>query len=226
MAMDQLSAERKSWIYSVILYPAMKRTFDILLSLILIMICVPIGCVIYWKLRNREGNPAFIKQLRSGKNGKPFMHWRFRTHSNTSNVIHAFPPQPFLSEWSDGVPNRVNFTSEMTGFLTPTGRFLWKYHLHHIPELFHVLTGNMSLVGPRPELIEVAAYYNENQRLRLLDKPGITCFAQLNNHTSATHHNMITDDLRYIENQSLWLDMKIIWYTLIRYPNRYIRNKS
>lgn len=203
-----------------------KRSIDVVLSLLLFVLCLPIGVIIYGLIRKREGEPVFIRRLHVGKNGKPFTRLQFRTHANVSSVIRAFPPQPLSLEWEKGVPDSVSFTEQMTGVLTQTGQFLKKYHLYRLPELLHVLKGHMSIVGPRPELVEVAAHYNHRQRKRLLTKPGIIGLSQLNGYTSKQHKKMVEDDILYVDQKSIWLDVKVIWYTLIRYPNKHDKKQS
>ncbi|HLQ72153.1 MAG TPA: sugar transferase [Bacillota bacterium] len=207
--------------YRISIHPFMKRLLDILFSLLLLVVCFPIGIIIYWRVKKHVGKPVFIKQLHVGENGKPFTRIQFRTRVHASSVIHAFPPQPLSRTWLRGVPDSVVFTKEMTGLLSQVGIFLKKYHLHHLPELLHVIKGDMSLVGPHPEIIEVAAHYNETQRKRLTTKPGIMGLSQLKGYTYQQHSKMIKEDLIYVEKKSIWLDLKIMGCVLIRYPNRY-----
>lgn len=209
----------------ILVFLIVKRMLDIILSLFLIVLCIPVGCIVYWQLRKHKRIAVFLKQLHIGKNGKPFMRIQFRTHAYASSVIHAMPPQPLSYRWREGVPDSVAFNDEMTGVLHQKGALLRKYHLHHLPELIHVLKGDMSMVGPRPELIEIAAHYNEEQRKRLLVKPGITGTAQLNQYTHEQHKKMTKEDLFYVNTKSIWLDVKIIWFTIIHFPNRYQKNR-
>jgi len=209
-----------------LIFLIVKRFLDILLSLFLITVCMPLGCIIYWRIKKYERLPAFVRQLHVGKNGKPFMRIQFRTHTYTSSVIHAMPPQLLSQRWEKGVPDRVNLSDEMIGILHRTGVFLRKYHLHHLPELVHVLKGDMSLIGPRPELVEITAHYNNEQRKRLLVKPGITGLAQLKRYTFEQHKKMIKEDLLYVNKKSIRLDVKIIWFTVIGYPYRYIEKRE
>lgn len=206
-------------VYKHVVYLFLRRTLDIVLSLLFIVLFLPVGIIIYWLVKGK-GEPVFIKRLHAGENGKSFTRVQFRTHANVSSVIRAFPPQSLSREWEHGVPDNVTFAKERIGVFIQTGRLLKKYHLYRLPELFHVLKGHMSIVGPRPELMEVAAYYNRHQRKRLLTKPGITGLAQLKGYTNKQHKKMVENDLSYIDQKSIYLDIKIIWHTLIRYPDQ------
>lgn len=223
MLRRQLHFNKTKNLYRTFVYLTVKRLLDVLVSLLLIIISIPIACIIYWKTVKREGGPIFVNQVHTGKNGKPFKRIQFRTHTRGSDVIRSFPPQPVSQAWEKGVPDNVTFTGGMTGLLSQSGILLGKYHLQHIPELLHVLTGSMSLVGPRPELVEIAVHYNKNQRRRLLTRPGITGLAQLKGYTHRQHKKMLEEDLLYVDKLSIWLDVKIIWKTLVHYPNRYQR---
>lgn len=211
-------------LYNIFSSLFVKRLLDIFLSLLFIVLCIPIGCIIYWKINSDMGKPVFKKQLHVGQNGNQFTRLQFRTHANTSSVIRRFPPQPVSKIWKKGVPEDVAFTRETIGVMSQAGIIIRKYHLHHLPEFLNVLKGDMSLVGPRPELMEIAAHYNNEQRKKLLRKPGIMGLAQLKGYTYEQYKKMITQDLLYVDEQSLWFDTKIIIHTIINYPNRYQKN--
>src|SRR5699024_4771398 len=106
------------------LYPTIKRLIDILLSLLLITLSLPVSCFIYWRIRKNERIAAFVKQRHIGKHGKPFMRLQFRTHAYPSSVIHAMPPQFLSQKWQNGVPDNIAMSDEMIGVLHQTGIFL------------------------------------------------------------------------------------------------------
>lgn len=117
-------------------------------------------------------------------------------------------------EWDEGVPEDFTFKSGFDSRVTSIGKVLRKYSLDELPQLFNVLLGDMSIVGPRPEIPEITEFYNLHQRKRLLVKPGMTGYAQINGRSEIQHGKKIEHDLYYVDNQSFFLDVKVILSTV------------
>ncbi len=117
-------------------------------------------------------------------------------------------------EWDEGVPEDFTFKSGFDSRVTSIGKVLRKYSLDELPQLFNVLLGDMSIVGPRPEIPEITEHYNLHQRKRLLVKPGMTGYAQINGRSEIQHGKKIEHDLYYVDNQSFFLDVKVILSTV------------
>ena len=120
-----------------------------------------------------------------------------------------------MYHWEEGVPDHFQFKTENDVSVTKIGKFLRKYSLDELPQLLNVLAGQMSLVGPRPEIPEITDLYNHKQAHRLLVKPGITGYAQINGRSEINHGEKIEYDLYYVKNQSLGLDLIIIVLTIV-----------
>lgn len=174
----------------------MKRLVDLLVSIIGIVMMFPmmllIGIVIHFKL----GSPIFFKQKRPGLDGKPFYLYKFRSMSDEMDANGELLPDE----------ERV----------TPLGLFLRKYSLDELPQLFNVLKGELSLVGPRPLLMDYLPLYTEEQARRHLVKPGITGWAQVNGRNSITWEEKFELDIWYVEHQTFLLDLKILWLTFMK----------
>jgi sugar transferase EpsL len=172
----------------------LKRLFDIIISLILLILFSPliiiIGCLVRWKL----GAPVFFKQMRPGLHGKPFYFYKFRTMTNQTD--------------SNG---RLLSDAER---LTSVGLFLRKYSLDELLQLFNVLKGDLSLVGPRPLLMDYLPLYNAEQARRHEVKPGITGWAQVNGRNAISWEEKFVLDVWYVDNYSFLLDIKIIFITI------------
>lgn len=190
-----------------------KRIVDIIVSFILLLILWPWLLLISYRIIKKDGRPILFRQVRMGKDNRPFLIRKFRTLTNPSKVIRSLPPHPFPKSWNNGVPDQFNFNRDPYQNVTHTGRWLKKYHIDRLPLLYNVFKGDMSLVGPSPEIIEIVEYYNRHQAQRLRVKPGITGFAQVNGNSNQSHDQKIRDDLFYIKNCSLKFDMIIIYRT-------------
>jgi lipopolysaccharide/colanic/teichoic acid biosynthesis glycosyltransferase len=178
------------------LYRLVKRLFDILFSLLAILILLPVFAVIIVAIKLGSRGPAVFRQTRAGKGGKPFTFYKFRTMRMDVDPFGASPK-------SDKDPR-----------LTKTGVFLREYSLDELPQLFNVLKGNMSLVGPRPLYIQQMAEWDGRQKKRLLVKPGLTGLAQISGRGELTKEEKLALDVEYVEKASFLLDFKIIFLTL------------
>lgn len=172
----------------------MKRLMDVVLaSMALTLLAAPIA-VLALLVRVRLGSPVFFRQLRPGLNGKPFELIKFRT------MTDARDPDGTLLPDADR--------------LTPFGRWLRATSLDELPELWNVLKGDMSLVGPRPLLMEYLPLYTPEQARRHEVRPGITGWAQVNGRNALTWEDKFRLDVWYVDHQSLWLDCKILLLTV------------
>jgi len=177
-------------------YPLMKRIMDIAMSLLVLAVFLPALPVLARLIRKDSPGPVFFTQQRVGKDGKQFTIYKLRT-------MHTDAPQYDLTPSSSDDPR-----------ITRTGRWLRRLSLDELPQFFNVLRGDMSVVGPRPEMPFVVEQYTPGQRDRLKVRPGITGIWQISHDRSAPIHENIDYDLYYAENQSLLLDVIIIAKTV------------
>lgn len=197
-------------------YRAIKRIIDFLGSLFGLIILSPIFIVLAAAIYIDDGKPAIFRQDRIGKNKKPFTLYKFRTMEEGDDNEED---QSDEYNWDDRVPDDFVFKSSTSARVTKNGKLLRKYSLDELPQLFNVLKGEMSLVGPRPEIPEIVENYDEVQEQRLNVKPGITGLAQIKGRANLTHGEKMNYDLEYIKKRSLWLDVKIIVKTVINAIN-------
>ncbi len=174
--------------------PLSKRGLDLIITVPVMIIFSPIylfiTALVYWKL----GNPIFFHQQRPGYRGKPFTIYKFRT----------------MNEDKDCEGNLLPDNARLTNL----GKFLRASSLDELPELFLVLSGKMSLVGPRPLLMSYLPRYSQEQARRHDVLPGITGWAQINGRNALTWPDKFAMDVWYVDNWSLWLDLKILGLTL------------
>lgn len=179
---------------------ATKRLMDVLGAglglLVLSPILIVIALIIWWQL----GNPVFFRQARPGLHGTPFEIVKFRTMRDAIG--------------SDGLP------LPDTDRLTRLGRLLRSSSLDEFPELWNVLKGDMSLVGPRPLLMEYLPLYSPEQARRHEVRPGVTGWAQVNGRNAISWDEKFAMDVWYIDNRNIWLDLKIIWMTVRKVLSR------
>lgn len=178
----------------------MKRIFDLTLSLLLLLIfSIPL-VILFFSVRHFLGVPAIFKQTRPGLRGKPFCMYKFRTMTDARDTNGQL------------LPDSVR--------LTKFGRILRASSLDELPELINVLKGDMSLVGPRPLLMEYLPLYTPEQNRRHETRPGITGWAQINGRNAIQWEQKFKLDIWYVDNQSLFLDLKIIAMTIIKVIKR------
>ena len=172
----------------------MRRLLDVVAAMLaLVLFSIPLA-VLAIQVRRKLGSPIFFRQTRPGIQGKPFEMIKFRTMTDARD-----PNGQLLND---------------AARLTPFGRFLRSSSLDELPELWNVLTGDMSLVGPRPLLMEYLPLYSLEQARRHEVRPGITGWAQVNGRNALSWEEKFKLDVWYVENQSLWLDIKILWMTV------------
>lgn len=173
----------------------LKRLFDLLLTIPGLLVILPFLLVLALLVRIFHGSPVFFVQVRPGKNGKPFKMYKFRTMTNARGANGNLLPDHER--------------------LTPLGRFLRATSLDEFPELLNVLKGDMSLVGPRPLLMEYLPLYTQEQSRRHEVKPGVTGWAQINGRNAISWEEKFKLDVWYVDNRSLWLDIKILARTIL-----------
>ncbi|MHC4542998.1 MAG: sugar transferase [Planctomycetota bacterium] len=179
-----------------------KRILDLLFSFAAVILLLPFFAVIIIAIRISSKGAAVFKQERAGKGGKPFTFYKFRTMKVDVDPFGASP--------KSGDDPR----------LTRIGKFLREYSLDELPQLFNVLKGDMSIVGPRPLYISQMAEWNERQKKRLLVKPGLTGLAQISGRGELTREEKLELDVKYVETTNLWLDLKIILRTIAQVFSR------
>ena len=178
----------------------MKRLIDICLSLIAFLLLSPVIICVAVLVRFKLGSPMLFKQTRPGLHGKPFKMMKFRT------MLDAVDAQ------GNPLPDEVRLTS--------FGKLLRSTSLDELPGLLSVLKGDMSLVGPRPLLMEYLPLYSIEQARRHEVRPGITGWAQVNGRNAISLEDKFKLDVWYVENQSFWLDIKILFLTVWKVVNR------
>lgn len=172
----------------------MMRLFDVLMVIIVLPFLLMIMLFLILVVRLNIGSPVFFMQNRAGKDGEIFKMYKFRTMTDSKDESGAL-----LSDEKR---------------LTVFGKWLRSTSLDELPELWNVLRGEMSLVGPRPLLVEYLPLYSPEQARRHKVRPGITGWAQVNGRNTISWEDKFRLDVWYVENQSLWLDIKILWLTV------------
>jgi len=172
----------------------MKRLFDVILSVIGLLVLAAPLVLLDLLVRHKLGDPAFFRQVRPGLHGKPFQMIKLRSMTDARG-----PNGALLSDAER---------------LTPFGRFLRASSLDELPGLWNVLKGDMSLVGPRPLLMEYLPLYSPEQARRHEVRPGITGWAQVNGRNALSWEDKFRLDVWYVDHRSLWLDIKILWLTV------------
>lgn len=171
-----------------------KRSFDVVAASFALVLLLPVIAMVSLLIHRKLGSPVFFRQTRPGKNSKPFQMVKFRTMLDATD--------------KDGNPLPDNQR------MTPFGHFLRSTSLDELPELWNVLKGDMSLVGPRPLLMEYLPLYSREQIRRHEVRPGVTGWAQINGRNAISWEDKFKLDVWYVDNQSFWLDVKILFLTV------------
>ncbi|HHE0559917.1 TPA: sugar transferase [Vibrio parahaemolyticus] len=172
----------------------MKRLFDFFASLCGLILLSPIIALVAWKIRKNLGSPVLFRQTRPGLHGKPFEMVKFRTMKDAGD------------EQGSPLPDSER--------MTPFGDKLRNSSLDELPELWNVLKGEMSLVGPRPLLMQYLPLYSQEQARRHEVRPGVTGWAQINGRNAISWEDKFKLDVWYVDNRNLWLDIKILFLTV------------
>lgn len=171
-----------------------KRLIDIIASLTGLILLSPVLLIVAYLIRKNLGSPVLFRQIRPGKDGKPFEMVKFRSMRDAID--------------KDGNPLPDNER------LTPFGKALRSTSLDELPELWNVLKGEMSLVGPRPLLMEYLPHYDKEQYRRHEVRPGVTGWAQVNGRNALSWEEKFKLDVWYVDHRSMWLDVKILFLTI------------
>ena len=172
----------------------LKRLLDILIASTALLLLLPLYAFVAYKVKKNLGSPVLFRQVRPGLHGKPFEMIKFRTMRDA------------VDAQGNSLPDSER--------LTPFGKMLRATSLDEMPELWNVIKGDMSIVGPRPLLMEYLPLYNSEQAKRHEVRPGITGYAQVNGRNAISWEKKFELDTWYVENQSLWLDFKIMLKTV------------
>ncbi|GEK43283.1 sugar transferase [Acinetobacter johnsonii] len=172
----------------------LKRLLDIIIASIALILLSPLYAFVAYKVKKNLGSPVLFRQVRPGLHGKPFEMIKFRTMKDA------------VDEQGNPLPDSER--------LTPFGKMLRSTSLDEMPELWNVIKGDMSVVGPRPLLMEYLPLYNEEQAKRHNVRPGMTGYAQVNGRNAISWEEKFKLDTWYVENQFIWLDFKIMLKTV------------
>jgi lipopolysaccharide/colanic/teichoic acid biosynthesis glycosyltransferase len=172
----------------------MKRVLDVVLAVCVLLVCAVPLVVLGLLVRLKLGSPVLFRQVRPGRRGKPFELVKFRTMTDARNPAGELLPD--------------------AARLTRFGRFLRSASLDELPEVWNVLRGDMSFVGPRPLLMEYLPLYSAEQARRLEVRPGITGWAQVNGRNALSWEEKFRLDVWYVDHHSFLLDVKILWWTV------------
>lgn len=172
----------------------MKRLFEMTVAFVVLVLLAPVLIITALVIRKRLGSPVLFCQTRPGLHGKPFRMIKFRT------MRDAFDPE------GNPLPDAQR--------MTRLGAFLRASSIDELPELINVLKGEMSLVGPRPLLMEYLPLYTQEQARRHEVRPGITGWAQVNGRNAISWEDKFKLDVWYVDHQTFWLDIRIIWLTI------------
>lgn len=188
-------------------YRVCKRIFDIIASVIGLIILSPVFLIVAIAIKLDDGGPVFYDQIRVGRNGKKFKMFKFRSmRVNAENEIEKLQKHSEV----DG----AMFKMRNDPRVTRVGKFIRKTSVDEFPQLINVLIGQMSFVGPRPPLPREVKNYTKYDKQRLYVKPGCTGLWQVTARNSVGFQEMVNIDLDYIQNRSIWLDLKIIFKTI------------
>lgn len=178
----------------------MKRLFDLLLVILTLPLWGTALAIVAWQVRRRLGTPVFFRQVRPGQHGRPFEMLKFRS----------------MTDERDAEGNLLPDAERLTGF----GKILRSSSLDELPGFVNVLRGEMSLVGPRPLLMEYLPLYSPVQARRHEVRPGITGWAQINGRNAISWEDKFALDVWYVDNASIWLDIRILGRTVLKVVRR------
>lgn len=177
-----------------------KRLLDLIGASIALLLLSPVMVIVAWQVRRDLGSPVLFRQTRPGLRGRPFQMIKFRTMRDATDANGTMLPD--------------------ADRLTPLGRFLRASSLDEVPELWNVVRGDMSMVGPRPLLMEYLPLYSPTQARRHEIRPGVTGWAQINGRNALGWDEKFALDVWYVDNRSLWLDMQILGRTIAKVVRR------
>ena len=185
----------------------LKRLLDLLIAAVLLVIISPLWLFIVLWIRLDSSGAAIYTQTRVGLGGEPYTIYKFRTMVQNADAL--------MKAKLENVTNLEDFVFQEKDDprITSSGKFLRKTSLDELPQLLNIFRGNMSLVGPRPEVPDIVKHYTPEQRLRLNVLPGVTGLAQVNGRSELTLGRTLAYDVEYVRRWSFWLDLLILWKT-------------
>ena len=194
----------------------LKRMFDIVISILLLILLSPIIFLVTFLIKMNSDGPAVFVQKRVGLNGRTFSCYKFRSMRNGADqkTYYEFIRKAIRNEYGNGTAtNHIEFKTK-DNRLTAVGKIIRLTSFDEIPQLLNVIAGDMSLIGPRPDVPESVQYYTDFELKRLNVKPGITGWWQVNGRSHLSLKQMFVLDNYYVDNQNLWLDVKIFFKTI------------
>ncbi len=191
-------------------YECIKRIFDLVVSLVAVIVLSPILLVIALAIRLEDRGPILYRAQRVGRGGKPITVYKFRSMRMNADRLEDMLTPEELEEY------KKNFKLEHDPRITKVGAFLRRTSLDELPQLFNILSGTLSLVGPRPVLQEETELYGDKRNVLLSCKPGLTGLWQVSGRSNVTYENGRRQalELQYVSQRSLWLDIKILFWTV------------
>ncbi len=187
---------------------AIKRGLDILAGTAGLLALSPLLLTVIALIKLEDRGPIFFRQMRVGLRGRSFGMWKFR-----SMVLNADALKDQLLKQNE-MQGGVTFKMKNDPRITRIGKYLRKFSIDEMPQLYNVLQGDMSLVGPRPPVPREVQEYTVEDRQRLLAKPGLTCFWQVGGRSEIDFNGQVRLDVEYIKSQSVWLDIKLLFKTV------------
>ena len=188
------------------------RTFEVCVASIALIFALPIMAIIAIAIKRGTPGPVLFRQTRHGLNGKPFTFVKFRTLY--ADARERFP-ELYAYKYDDEEIRTIQFKTANDPRITPQGRWLRKASLDELPNLFLVLTGDLALVGPRPQIPEMLSYYKGLMLERYSVRPGLTDLAHVSGRSNLSFYQTTAMDVAYVRAQSLSLDLTILWKTFV-----------
>ena len=198
-------------------YFAAKRALDVVLAITLLVALSPVMLVVAALVALDSPGPVLFRQRRVGQSGAPFHMLKFRSmYHNSDSAVHVKAVQRFMQGERLSESEATNAPYKLTddNRITLIGKFIRKTSIDELPQLWNVLTGEMSLVGPRPPVPYEVELYTSREMMRLECKPGLTGPWQVYGRNTVTFREMIDMDIRYLDNRSIWYDLKLIVLTV------------
>jgi lipopolysaccharide/colanic/teichoic acid biosynthesis glycosyltransferase len=197
-----------SWRIVVSSSLVLKRVVDLIVAATALVLASPLLIVVMILIKTEDGGPIFFRQIRIGLRGRPFGMWKFR-----SMVMNADALKDQLLKQNE-MQGGVTFKMKHDPRVTPIGRWIRKFSVDELPQLWNVIVGDMALVGPRPPVPREVRDYTVPERQRLMAKPGLTCFWQVAGRSEIDFAGQVRLDVQYIRSQSIWLDFVLLLKTI------------
>jgi lipopolysaccharide/colanic/teichoic acid biosynthesis glycosyltransferase len=198
------------------IYPIFKRVAETVMSIVLLILLAPLFLLLTLSIRWDSPGPALFRQTRIGKGGKPFTFYKFRTmFQDIDRSAHQTFLKAYVNgELASGTNGQNVYKPIQANQITRVGRLLRKTSLDELPQLFNIIKGEMSFIGPRPNIPAEVEAYKDWHRKRLEVLPGITGLAQINGRSTIAFDQIVRYDIEYVENAGLLMDLKVVWRTI------------